>query len=63
LSYREVATVILGTKSVAQAESNFGQVPGGRLSSESLQQIRDTQIELGLGSSWRRTLRRLGLAL
>jgi len=63
LSFREVSTVILGTKSVAQAESNFGQVPGGRLSAASLEQIRDTQIELGLGSRWPRMLRRLGLAL
>jgi myo-inositol catabolism protein IolS len=62
LSFSQVATVILGTKSVAQANSNFGLVPGGRLSSASLQRIRETQISLGLGSRWPRMLRRLGLS-
>jgi aryl-alcohol dehydrogenase-like predicted oxidoreductase len=62
LSFADVSTVILGTKSARQADSNFGQVPGGTLSAESLARVRRTQLELGLGSRWRRPLRRLGLA-
>lgn len=62
LSFPEVSTVILGTKSVAQADSNFGKVPGGQLSAETLRKISETQIDLGLGSGWQRLLRRLGLA-
>lgn len=62
LSFPEVSTVILGTKSTAQAESNFGAVPGQRLSGQALQQINDVQIELGLGSLWPRWRRRLGIA-
>jgi myo-inositol catabolism protein IolS len=62
LSFADVATVILGTKSARQAESNFGQVPGGTLSAESLARVRRTQLELGLGSRWRRVWRRWGLA-
>jgi aryl-alcohol dehydrogenase-like predicted oxidoreductase len=61
LSFSQVATVILGTKSLSQADSNFGTVPGGRLSPASLERIRETQIELGMGSRLPRTLRRLGL--
>jgi myo-inositol catabolism protein IolS len=63
LSFSQVATVILGTKSESQANSNFGQVPGGLLSLASLERVRKTQIELGLGSPWPRVLRKLGLAL
>jgi myo-inositol catabolism protein IolS len=63
LSFSPVSTVILGTKSISQASSNFGQVPGGRLSAANLRRIRATQIHLGLGSRWPRTLRRVGLAL
>jgi aryl-alcohol dehydrogenase-like predicted oxidoreductase len=62
LSFPEVATVIMGTKSVAQADSNFGQVPGARLSDASLGRVRELQISLGLGDRWPRLLRRLGLA-
>jgi aryl-alcohol dehydrogenase-like predicted oxidoreductase len=57
LSFPEVSTVILGTKSAAQAASNFGPVPGGRLSAESLRRIETLQNELGLrdrGPWWRR---------
>lgn len=60
LSFAPVSTVIMGTKSVRQAESNFGTVPGGRLSPQTLKRIRDLQIELGLGSGWYRLQRRLG---
>jgi aryl-alcohol dehydrogenase-like predicted oxidoreductase len=62
LSFSPVSTVIMGTKSVSQAESNFGDVPGGRLSPENLRRIRDTQVELSLGLRWPRILRRFGLA-
>jgi aryl-alcohol dehydrogenase-like predicted oxidoreductase len=62
LSFAEVATVILGTKSVHQADSNFGSVAGGTLSRATLDEIRATQIESSAGTRWRRTLRRLGLA-
>lgn len=62
LSYADVSTVILGTKSPSQADSNFGKVPGGTLSAASLKQVADTQLQLGLGSPWRRVLRRWGLA-
>ena len=62
LSFADVSTVILGTKSATQADSNFGQVPGGTLSSPSLERVRDLQVELELGSRWRRALRRWRLA-
>ncbi|MEO8017818.1 MAG: aldo/keto reductase [Pseudomonadota bacterium] len=62
LSFSQVSTVILGTKSVSQADSNFGQVPGGRLAAGSLERIRESQIALGLGSRWPRALRKAGLA-
>jgi aryl-alcohol dehydrogenase-like predicted oxidoreductase len=62
LSFADVSTVILGTKSVRQADSNFGQVPGGTLSPASMQQLRDLQLELGLGSRWRRLMRQWRLA-
>jgi hypothetical protein len=44
----EVSTVILGTKSVAHADSNFGQVPGGRLSRATLEHFSRVQDKLGL---------------
>ena len=59
LSFPEVSTVILGTKSSAQAEANFGPVAGGRLSADSLRRIEALQDELGLrnrGPWWRRWL-------
>jgi len=62
LSFADVSTVILGTKSARQADSNFGQVPGGTLGSRSLERVREMQVELGLGSRWRRALRRWHLA-
>ena len=62
LSFPEVSTVILGTKSADQAVSNFGTVPGGRLSADSLQRIRSLQIKLGLGDRWSRWRRRLNLS-
>jgi aryl-alcohol dehydrogenase-like predicted oxidoreductase len=62
LSFAEVSTVILGTKNPKQADSNFGQVPGGTLSRESLDAIRDVQVNLGLGARAHRFLRGIGLA-
>lgn len=59
LSFPEVSTVIMGTKSAAQAESNFSDLPGGRLSTRSLQRIAQIQDELGLGSRRERLLRLL----
>jgi myo-inositol catabolism protein IolS len=61
LSFADVSTVVLGTKNSKQADSNFGQAPGGTLSGESLQAIRNLQVELGLGSRSARWLRKLGL--
>lgn len=62
LSYADVSTVILGTKNARQADSNFGQVPGGTLSRESLDAIRELQVDLGLGSRAHRWLRAVGFA-
>jgi myo-inositol catabolism protein IolS len=50
LSYPEVSTVILGTKSVRQAESNFGLAAGGRLPAAAIARIGELQRELGLVS-------------
>jgi myo-inositol catabolism protein IolS len=49
LSFPEVSTVLLGTKTSAQAASNFGQVPGARLSDASLHRIVPIQDELDAG--------------
>jgi aryl-alcohol dehydrogenase-like predicted oxidoreductase len=62
LSFPEVSTVILGTKSESQARSNFGDVPRAQLSSDSLARIQKLQLKLGLGDRWPRLLRRLGIA-
>jgi aryl-alcohol dehydrogenase-like predicted oxidoreductase len=62
LSFPEVSTVILGTKNVAQADSNFGRVPGAGLSPASLDRIRSLQVELGLGDRWSRLMRRFGMS-
>lgn len=55
LSFPEVSTVLLGTKTAAQAESNFSQIPGARLSTASLRRIVAVQDELDAGG--RRTVR------
>jgi aryl-alcohol dehydrogenase-like predicted oxidoreductase len=61
LSFPEVATVLLGTKNEAQAQQNFGDIPGARLTAASLEHVRLLQEEMDLGG--RRTpgglLRRL----
>jgi myo-inositol catabolism protein IolS len=57
LSFPEVSTVLLGTKTAAQADSNFAQIPGARLSTASLRRILALQDELDAGG--RRTLKAL----
>ncbi len=51
LAFPETSTVILGTDKVSYADTNFGVVPGTRLSAASLERIRDLQLEMGLRSS------------
>lgn len=48
LSFPEVSTVVLGSTSVSQADSNFGPIPGTRLSAASLKKVVSTQIEADL---------------
>ena len=48
LCFAETSTVILGTKSVAQADSNFGVVSGSRLSEASLRKIESLQRTMSL---------------
>lgn len=48
LSFPEVSTVILGTKTASQAQANFGSVPGAILPADVLQQIYVEQQALGL---------------
>lgn len=55
LSFPEVSAVLLGTKTAAQAESNFGEIPGARLSTASLRRVLALQDELDLGD--RRSLK------
>lgn len=54
LSYPEVSTVLLGTKTAAQADINFREGVGMRLSAASLRQVAAVQDELDAGG--RRTL-------
>lgn len=57
LSFPEVSTVLLGTKTLAEAENNFGQIPGARLSAASLRRVLAVQDDLDAGG--RRRLRAL----
>jgi myo-inositol catabolism protein IolS len=57
LSYPEVSSVLLGTKNLAEAQVNFGAIPGARLSPQSLQRVLAEQDLLDAGH--RRTLRAL----
>jgi aryl-alcohol dehydrogenase-like predicted oxidoreductase len=50
LSFSEISTVIMGTKNLSQANGNFGDVPGRRLSDPSLRRVAELQDELGLWS-------------
>ncbi len=49
LTFPETSTLILGTKSATQAETNFGQVPGEVLGERVLEKIHAVQASLGLG--------------
>lgn len=65
LSYPEVSSVLLGTKTAAQAESNFRDLPGARLTTASLSRILALQDEMDAGGrrSFRALVRRaLGLS-
>jgi aryl-alcohol dehydrogenase-like predicted oxidoreductase len=57
LSYPEVSSVLLGTKTAAQADGNFRQLPGARLGSASLRRISALQDATDAGR--RRGLRAL----
>lgn len=60
LSFAQTSTVLLGTKTAAQARFNFGEVPGGRLAEASLHAIRLVQVQLGLWPpAWRLWLQAL----
>jgi aryl-alcohol dehydrogenase-like predicted oxidoreductase len=48
LAFAETSTLILGTKTVAQADLNFGTVPNAQLSPALLQAIAQTQTRLRL---------------
>ena len=61
LSFPEVSTVLLGTKNEAQAQANFGQIPGARLSSASLRRVLEVQDTLD--ASNRRSLKGLAKSL
>lgn len=50
LSFPEVSTVLMSTKSVLQAETNFGKVPGDYFDPEALARISAVQRELGLSA-------------
>lgn len=57
LSFAPTSTVLLGTKTEAQARFNFGEVPGGRLDDDCLQHIHAVQTRLGLyPPAWKRWL-------
>jgi myo-inositol catabolism protein IolS len=49
LSFPEVSTVLLGTKNPAQAQQNFGEIPGARLTRASLERVQVLQEEMDLG--------------
>jgi aryl-alcohol dehydrogenase-like predicted oxidoreductase len=49
LSFPEVSAVLLGTKNEAQAQENFGAIPGARLTSSSLERVRLLQEDMDLG--------------
>jgi aryl-alcohol dehydrogenase-like predicted oxidoreductase len=49
LAFEQTSTVIMGTKSVTQADMNFGAVPQAKLNATQLTQIATLQHQLGLG--------------
>lgn len=52
LSFPEVSTVLLGTKNEAQAQANFSQIPGARLSAASLLRVLAVQEALDAGNRY-----------
>lgn len=48
LCFSETSTVIMGTKSVRHADTNFGVVPSARLSQQTLERIQSTQRRMNL---------------
>ena len=48
LSFPEVSTTVLGVKRHKDADENFGQAPGLRLSAGELERVADLQREMGL---------------
>ena len=61
LSFPEVSSVLLGTKTAAQADSNFSQMPGARLSPRVCDAYWRVQDELD--ADGRRSLRALARRL
>lgn len=61
LSFPEVSTVVVGARTVRHAQSNFGEIPGSRLSGSSLRRIHELQEEMDLRGlrSWRGVVKRL----
>jgi myo-inositol catabolism protein IolS len=61
LSFPEVATTVLGVKTAAHADVNFGECAGARLSATALDQVAQLQESMGLRAptGWRRLLRRI----
>ncbi len=60
LSFRDVSTVLVGTRTAAQAEINFGQLPGSRLDAAELARIPAVQDEMvGGRRAFRALARRL----
>ena len=57
LSFPETSTLLLGTKTVEQAEVNFGKVPSGVLSDQNIDAITVMQKKLGLRSRSRRLVK------
>jgi aryl-alcohol dehydrogenase-like predicted oxidoreductase len=49
LSFAGVSSVLLGTKTTAQAETDFGQIPGTRLSARTLDRVLAVQDALDAG--------------
>jgi aryl-alcohol dehydrogenase-like predicted oxidoreductase len=48
LGFSETSTVIMGTKSVKHAETNFLEVPAARLMQETLLRVQETQRRMNL---------------
>ncbi len=61
LSFPEVSSVLLGTKTARQADENFGAIPGARLTSEQLREVLRLQDEADVAArrTWRGALKAL----